>query len=122
MNDKDQTTFSMIVAQILNEKREAAGMSLTDFLERIEMTQSSWSRLTRGLSFFSLEELRIACRALSLDFGTVIADADKVAALLPDTEDVEVIETTKASENQSLVPTIIAGAALAFLIARLLKK
>ena len=120
-SNTQHTTYSMIVAQLLNERRDAAGLSQAQFLDRIGMTQSSWSRITRGLSHFSLEELRVIGEALTIKISALIESADKIAILLPKKEGIEVLQNTKAVDNKSLIPTIIAGAALAFLIARLLK-
>ncbi len=116
-----RTTYSMIVARLINEHRVKANISQTQFLDRIGMTQSSWSRINRGLSHFSLEELRLACEALAQKMPDLIKKADKAANLLPEKEGIEVLQTTKASENKSLIPTIIASAVLGFLIARLLQ-
>lgn len=122
MSTTHHTTYSMIVAQLLNEKREMLGLSQSEFLQKSGLTQSSWSRINRGLSYFTLEELKAACRSLSTDLASVIQDAEQVSSQLPKTEGVEVVETTKAAENKSMLPTIIAATALAFLISRLLKK
>ena len=114
-------TYSMIVAQLLNRRREELGLSQAEFFGRSGLTQSTWSRINRGLSLFTLEEMRAACQALNLDMPDILGSADWAAAALPEHEDVEVLENLKGSENKSLLPTIIAGAALAFLIARILK-
>ena len=112
-------TYSMIVAQLVNRRREALGLSQADFFARSGLTQSSWSRINRGLSFFTLEELRAACRALDLPMPEVLGEADRAAEDLAKREDVEVLENLKGSQNKALLPGIIAGAALAFLIARI---
>jgi transcriptional regulator with XRE-family HTH domain len=119
-------TYSMIVAQLLSRRREELALSQADFFERSGLTQSTWSRINRGLSLFTLEEMRAACQALNVDMPEILGSADRAAAALPRHEDVEVLENLvlenlKGSENKSLLPTIIAGAALAFLIARILK-
>ena len=122
MSTNLQATYSMIVARLLEEKRENQGISQAEFLGRAGLTQSSWSRVNRGLSHFSLEELRAACIAVNADITTIIGQSEMAASALPDAEGVSIIENTKASDNKSLIPTIIAAAALGFLIARLMRR
>ena len=115
-------TYSMIITQLLNDHRDADGMSLSDFLTTSGLSQSTWSRISRGISHFSIEELRATCNALSLDLSEIIKTADRLARDLPEAEGVNVLDNLKGTENKSILPTIIAGAALAFLISRTLKK
>jgi hypothetical protein len=66
--------------------------------------------------------MRSACQALEVDMDNIIKDANKVSKKLPEIENIEVLDNLKGSENKSLLPQIIAGAALGFLIFRLLGK
>lgn len=112
----------MIVAQVLNRYREDAGLSQADFLDRARLTQSTWSRINRGLSHLSLEELRVACSALGVTQKEVIEKSEDASQRLQNEEGIGILDTLKGSENKLLLPTIIAGAALAFLIARLVQR
>ena len=112
----------MIVAQLLSQKREDMNIDQPSFLEQAKLSQSSWSRINRGLSYFTLEELRVACDVVSTDMTNLLCDADKVAKLLPDEEDINILDSVKSSDNKSVLPTIIAGTVLGFFIFRLLKK
>jgi transcriptional regulator with XRE-family HTH domain len=118
---KNASTYSMIVAQIVSERRDATHMTQEDFLQKAEMSQSSWSRITRGISFFTLEELRIVCKVLNVSVSDIISKADEITEKLEENDDVEILETKKAKDNEAAVRTIIAGAALAFLVTRLMK-
>lgn len=111
----------MIVAQLLNKNRETKGIAQAKFLEGTGLSQSSWSRINRGLSIFSLEEVRAACAFLKLNMPDLMRRADKAAELLPKQEDIQVLQSTKGTDNKALLPTIIAAAALGFLIARILR-
>ena len=122
MSMQQNTTYSMIVAQLLNQEREMQGLNQSEFFKNAKLSQSSWSRINRGLSHFTLEELRATCSVLSLEMTKLLGEADKITKLLPDREDVAILDTVKGSDNKSILPTIIAGAALAFLISRLLQK
>ena len=111
----------MIVAQLLDRERQHKGFTQAEFLAAAKMSQSSWSRINRGRSFFTLEELRLACQAVGAQLSTVIVRADELARLLPKKEKIEVVERKTGGEKNSILPTVIASAALAFLIARLLQ-
>lgn len=122
MSTEKNATYSMIVAQLLSQKREDMNIDQPSFLEQAKLSQSSWSRINRGLSYFTLEELRVACDVVSTDMTNLLRNADKVAKLLPDEEDINILDSVKSSDNKSILPTIIAGTVLGFFIFRLLKK
>jgi len=111
----------MVVAKFLNDIRESSGLSQSEFLERLEMSQSSWSRLNRGLSFLTLEELRIACKLLNVDASNIIKSAEIAIEKLKNQENIEVLSAKKAIDNKTVATTIVAAAALAFLLARISK-
>jgi|ETNmetMinimDraft_23_1059889.scaffolds.fasta_scaffold331197_1 transcriptional regulator with XRE-family HTH domain len=122
MSIAQNTTYSMIVAQLLENIRNQQSMNQNDFLKKAGMSQSSWSRINRGISHFTLEEMRAACDALEVRMKNVLADADQASVLLPQEEGIHILENLKGSENKPILPTIIAGAALGFLVFRLLRK
>lgn len=112
----------MIVAQLLNQRRHELGISQTCFLAQSKLSQSSWSRINRGLSHFTLEELRAACIAVSTEMTDLLRDANEAAQLLPLQENINILDSVKGIDNKPILPTIIAGTVLGFLIFRLLKK
>ncbi len=116
------TTYSMIVAQLLENERKGRGLKQGEFLEKARITQSSWSRINRGIGHFTLEETRSACIALGVSMDVVLANANEASEKLPEEEGVEILESLKGSENTAALPKIIAGAALGYLIIRLLSK
>ncbi|MBT6094521.1 MAG: helix-turn-helix transcriptional regulator [Rhodospirillaceae bacterium] len=122
MSTLKTTTYSMIVAQLLDESRKSVNLNQADFFKQAGISQSSWSRINRGLSYFTLEEMRSACGVIGVKMQEVLKDADQASELLPKKEGVEILRNLKGSENKSMLPTIIAGAALGFLIFRLLKR
>ena len=121
MNINSQATYSMILAQLLNEELRTKGLMQKDFLHRTEISTATWSRITRGQSSFSVEDLRSACHALNVDNAKLIMDADKVVAELPDM-DVEVVAPVGPSGAAKFAGMFIAAAALAFLISRIVKR
>lgn len=122
MSTARNTTYSMIVAQLLDGYRKEQGLNQGEFFARAGISQSSWSRINRGVSHFTLEEMRPACREIGVEMTEILEEANKAAELLPLKEGIHILENLKGSENKSFVPTIIAGAALGYLIFRLLKK
>jgi transcriptional regulator with XRE-family HTH domain len=121
MNINSQATYSMILAQLLNEELRAKGLMQKDFLDQTGISTATWSRIARGQSSFSVEDLRAACRVLGVDNAKLIRDADKVVAELPDM-DVEVIPPVGPSGAAKFAGMFIAAAALAFLISRIVKR
>jgi hypothetical protein len=75
----------------------------------------------RGKAHFQMEDLRSACRALGLKVSQVTAEADQAETGLSAHEDVRVVSQQETKEDGSILPTIIAGAVLAFLLAKILK-
>lgn len=121
MTSSDRVTFSMILTQLLSKAMAGKQLSQKEFLARSGISQATWSRMTRGQSSFSLEDLRSACKVLSIDCACVIKEAEAVEAKLP-TMDVAVVPPVGPSEAPKYAGMFIAAAALAFLISRILKK
>ena len=120
MAGNDRVTISMIVSQLLNQRREETGQTQKAFLRASGLSQATWSRVSRGLSGFSVEDLRGACRALDMDCAELIATAEQVEAGLPQM-DVQVVRTSGPTDAAKFAGTFLAGAALAFLISRILR-
>jgi len=121
MNNNSQATFSMILAQLLNEEMRVKNMNQKNFLDLTGISAATWSRITRGQSSFSVEDLRAACRVLDVDHADLIQKADRVVAELP-SMDVEVVAPVGPSGAAKFAGMFIAAAALAFLISRIAKR
>ena len=127
----EQSTYSMILCQLLMKEMEKQGLTQQVFFERSGISQATWSRINRGLSHLGIEDLRIACDTLQIEMAEVIGKAEKVVRQLPEM-DVDVISAVKSprgphAKNASsasgakVATAIIAGAALAFLISRIVR-
>jgi len=68
-----------------------------------------------------MEDLRSACGVLGCAVSDITADADQAECALAKDEDVRVVSQKEAKEDESIWPTIVAGAVLAFLLAKVLK-
>jgi transcriptional regulator with XRE-family HTH domain len=127
------STFSMILCQLLAQKMDAKGLTQKDFFQRSGISQATWSRINRGLSALTAEDLHSAARTLESPLPYLMEEAEFVSQGLPEM-DVEVVEVPKNprgpkakkqkekkdSDAGSVIVTVIATAALAFLISRIL--
>ena len=118
---KDSVTYSMIVSQLLLERLRDIGLTQKDFFQKSGVSQATWSRISRGLAKISIEDLRSACSAVGIPISELIEDAEKVSTELPEM-DVMVVDDLKELDGKTIATIIIAGAALAFLISRILRK
>ena len=121
MSIVSQTTFSMILVQLLNREMRGKKWTQKEFLKQTGISTATWSRISRGQSSFSMEDLRSACRLLNLDCAKIIVEAEKVEAGLP-AMDVEVVSPVGPSEAAKFAGMFIAAAALAFLISRIVNR
>jgi len=118
MSAGSQVTFSMILAQLLSKQIEVKQLSQKDFLAECKISQATWSRINRGLTSFSIEDLNAACRVLGMRCSELIRNAEVVEAGLP-MMDVNVVAPVGPSAKSNYAGAFIAGAVLAFLISRL---
>ena len=113
----------MIVAELLAQGCNARGISAKAFFEGSGISQPTWSRIMRGQTKMSLEDLRSGCEYLGVSMPKLLERAEYIAANLP-SEKVDVIEpqgTQHKAESSNVGAVILASAALAFLISRMLK-
>lgn len=126
-----QSTYSMILCQLLISEMKKLGMTQQNFFLNSGISQATWSRINLGRSQFNIEDLRAAAQTLSLKLPMLISSAEKISHQLP-TMDVDVVDIRKPLQGQQakgkdrasgkqLVGAVIATAALAFLIARIMK-
>lgn len=68
-------TFPMVLGQILKTTRKDAGVSQEDVSMAIGVAQGHFSRLERGTSVASIEQLRLWCDALGCAMWDVVEEA-----------------------------------------------
>jgi transcriptional regulator with XRE-family HTH domain len=82
MVDKDPNDFNRRAGIRVRQLREAAGVSQRDLVDRlglgISFSQAQLSRLERGRRVLRLDEAAAFAKALSVDLGALLADADDV--------------------------------------------
>lgn len=66
------TTYRAILGQGLSELRQRAGLSQEEFAGRMQITQPTWSRIERGRSAISVEQLIQASKILRVKSSEVI--------------------------------------------------
>lgn len=114
MNATAKVTFSMILCQLISETLKIRHLNHKELFVMTGMSQATWSRIAHGTTHFSIEDLRNVCTCLEYPMDQLVCEAEKVASALPK-EDVEV-----EGKKQSIVAPVLAGAALGFLISRIL--
>ena len=114
------TTYAAIVGGELLKRREAKGVDQGDFAKSLGVSQSTWSRVERGQTPLAMELLKAAADRLGTEPGDILAAADKAAKALSDSGVVVKEKQTKDWTEQGLV--LLAGAALAVIVASLLRR
>jgi transcriptional regulator with XRE-family HTH domain len=76
------TTYPAILGRILSGLREGLGLNQAEVAEAVGVTQSTWSKIERGDSTLSLDQLRAASRFLHTTPGTILDKADDAVAEL----------------------------------------
>jgi transcriptional regulator with XRE-family HTH domain len=115
---KPSTTYPEIVGQVLQKYRKNKNLDQAALAAKVGITNSALSRIERGGSSVSLDQLAKLSRALGEMPSVIISDADKVSEALKHAG-VEVSEE-KPGRGKTLV-TAIALAALAIWVAKAIK-
>lgn len=76
------TTYQAIVGEIIVQRRKERGLNQEDLAQKVGMSQSAWSRVEKGESNLSLEQLAKVSTALKIKPHDLIAEADKVREAL----------------------------------------
>ncbi len=120
MQLKPATTYSAIVGCLLAREREKQGLLQLALAEKVGVGQSTWSRIERGDSPLTVEQLRRAARALGAKPSAILQSADSASEALK-RSGVNVQDTQlKDAIQQGLA--VIGFAALCVLVAKLLSK
>ena len=114
-----KTTYTMILCGLITQRCEGKGIAQKDLFLRSGIATGTWSRMTRGLAHFQVEDLRSACRVLEWTVGELTAQADRMADDLEKKERVTLVTKEDLKSLDSSVGSMIAVAALAFLLLRL---
>lgn len=101
-------------------RREELGFEQTDIARNVGVSQSTWSRIERGESAFTLDQLAKAARALGADPGHIVQQADEAVAGLAEMN--VIVNPERPNRSAETALTLIGAAVLGFLIAKALSK
>lgn len=114
-----ETSYPAILGRIIVQEREKRVLAQSTLAREVGIGQSTWSRIERGESAFTIEQLNFAANALKVSPGYLITKADQaVEALRSRGVHVRASRSGKSDE----VLAWIGAAALGLLILRLVKK
>ncbi len=117
---RNAASYPAIVGQVLSNLRKNINIDQSEFAEIIGVTQSTWSRIERGASAFTIEQLADAADHLNLTPSEILELADQ-AALDLQNQGVE-IYNEKISEGIDKGLIVLGAAALGIAIAALIGK
>jgi transcriptional regulator with XRE-family HTH domain len=117
-NQPEGTTYPAIVGQIMAMVREKAGLEQAEVARGVGISQSTWSRIERGESALTVEQLTKAADVLGSSAGEILRQADEAVAGLEDMD--VVVQRDRPRGKGAAALAFISVAALGFLIARAL--
>lgn len=75
----------------------------------------------RGKAHFQMEDLRSACRVLGFHVSEITKKADQAEEALLEAEDVRVVSQQETKDDKSILPMLLAGCVLAYLLLKVFK-
>jgi transcriptional regulator with XRE-family HTH domain len=114
-----ETTYPAVVGRILVKLRQGRGLEQKDLAQRIGLAQSTWSRIERGESAFTMEQLAKAANVMETTPSSILAQADEAAEALREKGMIVSNERSRSAAKVGLA--LVVGAALGLLIATVLK-
>jgi transcriptional regulator with XRE-family HTH domain len=109
------TNFPVIIGGIIGQMRKDRGISQGEFAAMVALGQSTWSRIEKGMSGLSLEQLMRVAELLDVDASEILSKAKKVAEDLK-AQNVEV-HTSRKNETSTTAIVLGAAAFIALIIA-----
>jgi len=104
------TTYQAIVGEVIVQHRKTKKLNQDDLAQKAGMSQSAWSRVEKGETSLSLEQLAKVSHALNLKPHELIAEADKVR------EELEKNKVKVADNKSEAAGWLLLGAAAIALI------
>ncbi|MBC7953644.1 MAG: helix-turn-helix transcriptional regulator [Rhodospirillaceae bacterium] len=107
--------YPALVGKVLTKRREGRGWDQAKMSQLVGLSRSTWSRIENGESALTMDQLAKAAEVLGVAPHEILADADKAQELIVDGG----LKVVPERNNAGL--TLLAGAALALLVANALK-
>ena len=115
------TTYPAIVGSLIVKARSEAGLRQDELAERAKVPQSTLSRIERGSTHLTLDQLRKIALALDIRPSHMVASAEEVELLLQ-RNGAEVKEVVEPDSLRRDAAIFLSGVALVTLIAFLATK
>ena len=113
---KPVTNYSAIVGRVLVWLRELDGKNQAAVATDVGVTQATWSRIERGESGLTVEQLASAAEVLNTTPGSILGKADDAMTDLRSKG--VIVENTRPPSGTQVAIAMIAAAALGVLIAK----
>ncbi|WP_420389355.1 helix-turn-helix domain-containing protein [Marinobacter sp.] len=118
MNMQAGSTYAAVVGAVIAKLRADKGIGQADLASAVGLGQPAWSRIEKGGSALTVDQLARAARALKLSPSDIVSMADKTVAKMK-AQNFEVSyekphRPTLENDNTGLL--LLGGAALAALI------
>ncbi len=105
------TTYQAIVGEVIVLRRKDLGLNQADLAEKIGMSQSAWSRVEKGLSNLTIEQLTKVASILNVAPNQIIAEADDAKTAL-ERDGIQVAETKSDATGWLLLGAAAIGLVL----------
>jgi transcriptional regulator with XRE-family HTH domain len=97
---KPETSYQAIIGRVIVKIRKALNVEQSALAENVGVTQSTWSRIERGDSAFTVEQLAKAADYLRINSSTILSETECAINSLKK-QGVQ-IQYGKISENKNL--------------------
>jgi transcriptional regulator with XRE-family HTH domain len=102
------TTYQAIVGQVIVLRRKDIELSQADLAEKIGTSQSAWSRVEKGLSNLTVEQLTKVATILGVAPNQIIAEADEAKVTL-ECDGIQVAENKSKTSGWLLLGSAAIG-------------
>jgi len=126
MSLQNVTTHQAVLGAVIARLRSDSGLKQTDLAEALGITPSAYSRLEKGESAMSTEQLRLLAERLKVSASHILELTDEASAALSDDSGVTVKSLSREAWTAGAMVAAgfmpIAGAVLGALVGNLLQK
>ena len=121
---KPETTIQSVIGRVIVKIRKEMGMEQASMAASVGVTQSTWSKIERGESALSVEQLIIAAEALNINASVIMSEAEQaIYALKAQGVTVRSMKVAPAEKKSGGGAAMIGAAALGALVtAAIMKK
>lgn len=106
---KPETTYQAVLGRVIVKLRKELGSDQLLLASAVGVTQSTWSRIERGESSFSIGQLAKASEHLQVNPSTVLLEVESAIKELKNQG--VIIKITSAQDNKSKAGIAMIGAA-----------